>query len=186
MWDSNISKEDIMKAAKKVGIYKFISKLPGKLQYNVKERGAMLSGGQRQLIAFLRAHMFNPSILILDEATSSLDSETEKKIQDALKILTKDRKKYIAESKKARRFGETRWLEDNIGFYEELYKYPHGHPKREKINSYFWNRIGSISPLKDLFEHDIFYVFVEKLLENLSTAKLLEEDQLELLDVSLL
>ena len=88
MWDSNISKEDIMKAAKKVGIYKFISKLPGKLQYNVKERGAMLSGGQRQLIAFLRAHMFNPSILILDEATSSVDGETEELIKVATDRLT--------------------------------------------------------------------------------------------------
>jgi hypothetical protein len=60
--------------------------------------------------------------------------KTGSELIDQIKFLTKDRKKYIAESKKARRFGETRWLEDNIGFYEELYKYPHGHPKREKIN----------------------------------------------------
>ena len=60
--------------------------------------------------------------------------KTGSELIDQIKFLTKDRKKYIAESKKARRFGETRWLEDNIGFYEELYKYPYGDPKREKIN----------------------------------------------------
>jgi subfamily B ATP-binding cassette protein MsbA len=88
MWDSTISEEDIMEAAKHIGIYKFISKLPGKLQYDVKERGAILSGGQRQLIAFLRAYVFKPSILILDEATSSIDTETEELIQIATERLT--------------------------------------------------------------------------------------------------
>jgi len=89
MWDSAISEKDVMEAAKHIGIDKFISKLPGKLQYDVKERGAMLSGGQRQLIAFLRAYLSNPSILVLDEATSSVDGETEELIQIATDRLTK-------------------------------------------------------------------------------------------------
>ncbi|MEC8090266.1 MAG: ABC transporter ATP-binding protein [Bacteroidota bacterium] len=91
LWDSEISEEDVMAAAKHIGIDRFISKLPGKLQYNVKERGAMLSGGQRQLIAFLRAYVTNPSILVLDEATSSVDGETEELIQIATDRLTKDK-----------------------------------------------------------------------------------------------
>ena len=88
MWDSSISEEQVMEAARHIGIDKFISKLPGKLQYDVKERGAMLSGGQRQLIAFLRAYVSNPSILVLDEATSSVDGETEELIQIATDRLT--------------------------------------------------------------------------------------------------
>lgn len=88
MWDSSISEEQVMEAARHIGIDKFISKLPGKLQYDVKERGAMLSGGQRQLIAFLRAYLSNPSILVLDEATSSVDGETEELIQIATDRLT--------------------------------------------------------------------------------------------------
>ena len=88
MWNSSISEEEVMEAAKHIGIDKFISKLPGKLQYDVKERGAMLSGGQRQLIAFLRAYVSNPSILVLDEATSSVDGETEELIQIATDRLT--------------------------------------------------------------------------------------------------
>ena len=88
MWDSSISEQEVMEAAKYIGIDKFISKLPGKLRYNVKERGAMLSGGQRQLIAFLRAYVSNPSILVLDEATSSVDGETEELIQVATDRLT--------------------------------------------------------------------------------------------------
>lgn len=88
MWDSSISEEQVMEAARHIGIDKFISKLPGKLQYDVKERGAMLSGGQRQLIAFLRVYVSNPSILVLDEATSSVDGETEELIQIATDRLT--------------------------------------------------------------------------------------------------
>ena len=91
LWDSEISEEDVMEAAKYIGIDRFISKLPGKLQYDVKERGAMLSGGQRQLIAFLRAYVTNPSILVLDEATSSVDGETEELIQIATDCLSKDK-----------------------------------------------------------------------------------------------
>ena len=95
MWDPSISDRDIMESAKHIGIDKFISKLPGKLQYDVKERGAMLSGGQRQLIAFLRAYMSNPSILVLDEATSSVDGETEELIQVATDRLTEGKTSII-------------------------------------------------------------------------------------------
>ena len=79
----NITKEEVIVAAKKIGIHNFIMKLPGGYDYNVKERGVMLSEGQKQLISFLRAYVSNPSILILDEATSSIDSKTEKLIQYA-------------------------------------------------------------------------------------------------------
>ena len=81
--NKNITKEDVIVAAKKIGIHNFIMKLPGGYDYNVKERGVMLSEGQKQLISFLRAYVSNPSILILDEATSSIDSKTEKLIQYA-------------------------------------------------------------------------------------------------------
>tara|TARA_B100000900_G_scaffold99256_2_gene82027 strand:- start:4934 stop:6658 length:1725 start_codon:yes stop_codon:yes gene_type:complete len=91
LWNSEISEEDVMAAAKHIGIDRFISKLPGKLQYDVKERGAMLSGGQRQLIAFLRAYVTNPYILVLDEATSSVDGETEELIKIATEHLTKNK-----------------------------------------------------------------------------------------------
>lgn len=87
----NVSKEEVIRAAKKIGIHDFIQDLPGGYDYNVKERGVMLSSGQRQLISFLRAYVSNPSILILDEATSSIDSYSEDLIQRATSYLTKDR-----------------------------------------------------------------------------------------------
>src|SRR5688572_29305159 len=79
-----VTEEMVWHAADVVGARKFIERLPGKLQYNVMERGATLSVGQRQLISFIRAMVYNPKILILDEATSSVDSETEKMIQQAI------------------------------------------------------------------------------------------------------
>ncbi|WP_298368156.1 ABC transporter ATP-binding protein [uncultured Lutibacter sp.] len=84
-----VSLDDVKKAAKEIGIHKFIMSLPNDYNYNVKERGAMLSSGQRQLIAFLRAYVSNPSVLILDEATSSIDSYSEKLIQEATDKITK-------------------------------------------------------------------------------------------------
>jgi len=80
----NITKEQVLAAAELVGASKFIEKLPGGLDYNVMERGATLSVGQRQLISFVRAMVYNPEILILDEATSSVDSETEELIQESI------------------------------------------------------------------------------------------------------
>ena len=83
LFNPNISIDDVKKAAKEIGIHGFINKLPGGYYYNVRERGVMLSEGQKQLISFLRAYLSNPRILILDEATSSIDSKTEKLIQYA-------------------------------------------------------------------------------------------------------
>jgi subfamily B ATP-binding cassette protein MsbA len=87
----DISEEEVQFAAKQIGIHDFIMSLPNGYHYNVKERGVMLSSGQRQLISFLRAYVTNPSILILDEATSSIDAYSEKLIQDATDKITKGR-----------------------------------------------------------------------------------------------
>jgi len=89
--DERISLEEVQDAAKQIGIHDFIMTLPNGYDYNVKERGAMLSSGQRQLIAFLRAYVSKPSILILDEATSSVDSHAEQMIQYATDTITKGR-----------------------------------------------------------------------------------------------
>ena len=89
--DSNITEEEVIEAAKQIGIHKFIKSLPEGYQYNVKERGLMLSSGQRQLIAFLRAYVSNPDILVLDEATSSIDSHSEELIQKATDKITQNR-----------------------------------------------------------------------------------------------
>ena len=86
--NNKISLDEVKKAAKEIGIHKFIMSLPNNYHYNVKERGVMLSSGQRQLIAFLRAYVSRPSVLILDEATSSIDSYSEKLIQEATDKIT--------------------------------------------------------------------------------------------------
>ncbi|MDG1031616.1 MAG: ABC transporter ATP-binding protein [Flavobacteriaceae bacterium] len=95
LWDSSISFDSVINAAKKIGIHDFIMSLPDGYNYNVKERGVMLSQGQRQLIAFLRAYIKNPSILILDEATSSIDSNSEELIQNATKKITENKTSII-------------------------------------------------------------------------------------------
>ncbi len=89
--NESISREEVIQAAKEIGAHNFIMSLPDNYDYNVKERGNMLSSGQRQLIAFLRAYVSNPSILILDEATSSIDAYLEEMIQKATVTLTKNR-----------------------------------------------------------------------------------------------
>ena len=89
--DKKINLEQIEAAAKQIGVHEFIVSLPGGYQYNVKERGVMLSSGQRQLIAFLRAYVSNPSILVLDEATSSIDTYSEQLIQKATEKITEGR-----------------------------------------------------------------------------------------------
>lgn len=93
--NESITLEEVKDAAKKIGIHEFIMNLPGGYQYNVKERGVMLSSGQRQLIAFLRAFVSKPSILILDEATSSVDAHAEQLIQHATDKITQDRTSII-------------------------------------------------------------------------------------------
>lgn len=89
--NTSVEKGQVIEAAKMIGVHDFIMQLPGGYDYNVMERGATLSLGQRQLLSFIRALLFNPSILILDEATSSIDSESEVLIQHAIDTLIKGR-----------------------------------------------------------------------------------------------
>lgn len=133
-----VSMEEVVAAAKQIGLHEFFSSLPDGYNYNVKERGAMLSAGQRQLIAFLRAYITNPGILVLDEATSSIDSYSEQLLQDATKKITKGRTSIIiahrlATIKKADRIlvmdkGELveagthkELLKNENGYYRKLY-----------------------------------------------------------------
>lgn len=95
LYNPSISKEQVIDAAKIIGAHDFIMSLPEGYDYNVKERGVVLSSGQRQLIAFLRAYVSNPSILILDEATSSIDTYSEELIQKATETITKNRTSII-------------------------------------------------------------------------------------------
>ena len=91
LFDNSISKESVINAAKEIGIHDFILSLPNSFDYIVGERGVTLSSGQRQLIAFLRVYIRNPKVLILDEATASIDSATEQLLQSALEKLSKNR-----------------------------------------------------------------------------------------------
>lgn len=136
--NDTITREEVIAAAKEIGIHDFIMTLPNNYDYNVKERGAMLSSGQRQLIAFLRAYVSNPSVLILDEATSSVDSNSEKLIQKATDKITASQTSIIiahrlATVKKADRIivmdkgeimeqGSHNELLKLNGFYKSLYE----------------------------------------------------------------
>jgi ATP-binding cassette subfamily B multidrug efflux pump len=91
LFDTNITRGEIVEAAKEIGVHDFIETLPNTYDYVVGERGVTLSAGQRQLIAFLRVYVRNPKILILDEATSSIDTATEELLQNSLEKLSKDR-----------------------------------------------------------------------------------------------
>jgi len=91
LYDENISEQEVVNASRMVGAHSFIEKLPDAFQFNVRERGSVLSSGQRQLISFIRAYVFKPAILILDEATSSLDSESEELIGKATQALVSNR-----------------------------------------------------------------------------------------------
>jgi len=136
--EDSITIETIEQAAKQIGVDEFVKSLPQGYQYNVKERGAMLSSGQRQLIAFLRAYVSNPSILILDEATSSVDTYSEQLIQRATEKITEGRTSIIiahrlATIKKADKIivmdagkivesGTHKELLKKEGYYSALYK----------------------------------------------------------------
>ncbi len=136
--DEKITQEAIEAAAKEIGVHSFITNLPGGYSYNVKERGTMLSSGQRQLMAFLRAYLSDPSILILDEATSSVDTYTEQLIQQATNKITEGRTSIIiahrlATIKKADtiivmeagrivEMGNHRALLERGGYYKDLYE----------------------------------------------------------------
>jgi ATP-binding cassette subfamily B protein len=134
--DDSISREQVIEAAKMIGAHEFIEKLPGGYNYQVMERGATLSMGQRQLISFVRALVFNPDILILDEATSSIDPETESVIQFAIETMIAKRTSIII----AHRLSTIRHA-DNIlvlhkgevqeyGPHEELLRNENGHYKQ--------------------------------------------------------
>jgi ATP-binding cassette subfamily B multidrug efflux pump len=139
LYNEDISKEEVIEAAKKVGAHDFISKLPNGYDYDVKERGAMLSVGQRQLISFIRAYVHQPQVLILDEATSSIDSESEELIKHATSVLTKNRTSIIVAHRLSTiqnadkilvvdkggivEAGNHNELLNKNGFYKKLYDY---------------------------------------------------------------
>lgn len=136
--NTKVGQEVIEMAAKRIGVHEFITSLPGGYHYNVKERGTMLSSGQRQLIAFLRAYVSDPKILVLDEATSSVDTYTEKLIQEATDKITEGRTSIIiahrlATVKKADKIivmeagnivemGSHKELLQRGGYYSDLYQ----------------------------------------------------------------
>lgn len=138
MKNPNIGIADIEAAAKAIGVDEFISSLPGGYAYNVKERGSMLSSGQRQLIAFLRAYVSNPSILVLDEATSSVDTYSEQLIQKATDKITEGRtsiviahrlgtikkadKIIVMDAGKIVEIGTHKELLEKEGYYNNLYE----------------------------------------------------------------
>lgn len=136
--DTSISRENIIEAAKLVGVHDFIMQLPNGYDYNVQERGATLSVGQRQLISFVRAMVQDPKIIVLDEATSSVDTETEELIQNAISLLMKGRTAIVIAHRlstiqKAHKIivldkgqimeeGNHEELLDKDGFYANLYR----------------------------------------------------------------
>ena len=131
----DISMEDVIAASKLIGAHEFIEKLPGGYDYEVMERGATLSMGQRQLISFVRALVFNPDILILDEATSSIDPETEGVIQYAIeKLISKTTSIIIAHRLSTIRHADKIMVLDSgqileFGSHQELLNKEHGHYK---------------------------------------------------------
>lgn len=133
--DENISRAQVIEAAKMIGADEFIQKLPGGYDYKVMERGATLSMGQRQLISFVRALVFNPDILILDEATSSIDPETEGIIQHAIEKLIDKRTSIIIAHRLStiKHANQIMVLEKGkimeIGTHEELLQNENGHYK---------------------------------------------------------
>ena len=135
--NSSIGRDKVIEASKLVGAHDFIMNLPGDYDFNVKEGGGMLSVGQRQLISFLRAFVYEPKILILDEATSSVDSESEQMIQKAIDRLTQGRtsiviahrlstikkatKIIVLDKGEIKEIGSHTELMENNGFYKRLY-----------------------------------------------------------------
>jgi ATP-binding cassette, subfamily B, multidrug efflux pump len=136
--NNSISRADVIQASKEIGAHDFIMTLPGNYDYDVKERGNMLSSGQRQLIAFLRAYVSKPSILILDEATSSIDVYLEELIQKATDTITKNRTSIVIAHRLATIVNATKiivldkgivveegnhdeLLKNNNGYYRKLY-----------------------------------------------------------------
>ena len=133
--DENITLEQVKEAAKEIGIHDFIEQLPNGYLFDVKERGAVLSAGQRQLISFLRAYVHKPKILILDEATASVDSHSEKLLQQATEKITQGRTSIVI----AHRLSTVRKADRIIvmnkgniveeGTHEQLLEIPNGYYK---------------------------------------------------------
>jgi len=133
-----ISKEKVVEAARLIGMHDFIMRLPGGYDYNVMERGATLSLGQRQLLSFIRALLYNPAILILDEATSSIDTESELMIENAIQKLISDRTSIVIAHRlstiqradqiivldkgEVKEIGNHRELLEKGGFYSKLHQ----------------------------------------------------------------
>ena len=136
--NETISREKVVEAAKLIGMHDFILQLPGGYDYNVMERGATLSVGQRQLLSFIRALLYNPSILILDEATSSVDTESEQMIEKAINTLIAGRTSIVIAHRlstiqradniivldkgEIKEAGNHRQLLEKGGFYSKLYE----------------------------------------------------------------
>src|SRR5436189_740375 len=136
--NNDIPKEKVIEAAKLIDMHDFIMRLPGGYDYNVMERGATLSLGQRQLLSFIRALLYNPSILILDEATSSVDTESEMLIQHAidtlitgrtsiviahrLSTIRKANKIIVLDKGELKEIGTHEELLNQGGFYAQLYE----------------------------------------------------------------
>ncbi len=136
--NEDIKKEQVVAAAKMIGIHDFIMQLPGGYDYNVMERGATLSLGQRQLLSFVRALLYDPAILILDEATSSVDTESEQLIQNAidrliagrtsiviahrLSTIRKANKIMVLDKGEIKEIGSHDELMERRGFYYQLHK----------------------------------------------------------------
>ena len=138
LFNDSISENEVWEAIKKVGAEKFINRLPKKLQFDVKERGASLSVGQRQLISCIRIMLYDPKIILLDEATSSVDSESEMMIQKAISEILKNRtsivvahrlstikevdKIIVIDSGEIKEMGSHKELLEKNGFYKKLYE----------------------------------------------------------------
>jgi len=138
LYNDNISEKEVWSAIKKVGAEKFIDKLPNKLLFDVKERGVSLSVGQRQLISCIRIMLYDPKIILLDEATSSVDSESEAMIQRAVSEILKNRtsivvahrlstikevdKIIVIESGEIKEIGRHEELLKLKGYYKKLYE----------------------------------------------------------------
>ena len=145
----NISREQVIESAKKVGVHEFIMQLPKGYDFEVKERGGLLSSGQRQIISFIRAYVYQPQLLILDEATSSIDSLSEEFIQNATEEITKSRTSiiiahrlstiqnadciFVMDQGQIVEQGKHRELLKKKGKYFELYKNQFIHQNREII-----------------------------------------------------